>query len=183
LLSRSFFHLLFEGACDDMTDKTYNVLFLCTGNSARSVMAEALATTMSRGRLKGFSAGSKPTGKVNPFAIEQLKKIGYPVENTRSKSWDEFAAADAPGMDFIITVCDNAAGEACPIWPGHPATAHWGFEDPAAVEGTDEEKRASFERICLQIARRMDAFVSLPLQDLEPDAVQQALRKIGETPV
>jgi arsenate reductase len=175
-------HLL-QVMADRMTNQTYNVLFLCTGNSARSVMAEALATTMSQGRLKGFSAGSKPTGKVNPFAIEQVKKMGYPVENLRSKSWDEFAAPDAPGMDFIITVCDNAAGEACPIWPGHPPTAHWGFEDPAAVEGTDEEKRASFERICRQIAKRMEAFVSLPLHELEPDAVQQALRKIGEAPV
>jgi arsenate reductase len=175
-------HLL-QVMADRMTNQTYNVLFLCTGNSARSVMAEALATTQSCGRLNGFSAGSKPTGKVNPFAIEQVKKMGYPTENLRSKSWDEFAAPDAPGMDFIITVCDNAAGEACPIWPGHPATAHWGFEDPAAVEGTDEEKRASFERICGQIAKRMEALVSLPLHDLEPDAVRQALRKIGETPV
>jgi arsenate reductase len=168
---------------DDMTNKTYNVLFLCTGNSARSIMAEALATTMSRGRFQGFSAGSKPTGKVNPFAIEQVQKTGYPVENLCSKSWDEFAGTDAPRMDFIITVCDNAAGEVCPIWPGHPSTAHWGFEDPAAVEGADEEKRASFERICRQIAKRMEAFVSLPLHELEPEAVRQALRKIGETPV
>lgn len=166
-----------------MTDKTYNVLFLCTGNSARSIMAEALATTMSKGRIKGFSAGSKPTGKVNPFAIEQVTTTGYPAADLRSKSWDEFAASGAPRMDFIITVCDNAAGEACPFWPGHPATAHWGFEDPAAVDGGDEEKRAAFERIFGQIKARMQAFVSLPLDTWGADAVGEAVRKIGETPV
>ena len=166
-----------------MTEKTYNVLFLCTGNSARSIMAEALVTTMGKGRFRGFSAGSKPGGKVNPFAIEQVRKTGYPVDDLRSKSWDEFAAPDAPHMDFIITVCDNAAGEACPIWPGHPATAHWGFEDPAAVEGTDEQKRAAFEKIFKQIMARMNSFVSLPLHVLENHAIQQEIRKIGATPV
>jgi arsenate reductase len=166
-----------------MNDKTYNVLFNCTGNSARSIMAEALVTIMGGGRFKGFSAGSKPTGRVNPFAIEQVKQAGYPVEDLRSKSWDEFAAPDAPRMDFIITVCDNAAGEACPIWPGHPATAHWGFEDPAAVEGTDEEKRAAFAAVFVQIKRRMQAFVSLPLHELEEDEIVEAMRKIGRTPV
>jgi len=163
-----------------MTEKTYNILFLCTGNSARSIMAEALATTMSKGRFKGFSAGSKPSGKVNPFAIEQVKKTGYPLDNLRSKSWDEFAAPDAPRMDFIITVCDNAAGEACPIWPGHPTTAHWGFEDPAAMEGSDEEKRAAFEKIFNQITTRMNAFVSLPMHTLDEQAIRQEIRKIGE---
>ena len=166
-----------------MTEKTYNVLFLCTGNSARSVMAEALVTTMSKGRCKGFSAGSKPNGKVNPFAIEQVKKTGYPVDNLRSKSWDEFAEPNASHMDFIITVCDNAAGEVCPIWPGHPATAHWGFEDPAAVEGSDEEKRAAFEKIFKQIETRMNAFVSLPLDALDAQTIQQEIRKIGEIAV
>ena len=166
-----------------MTEKTYNVLFLCTGNSARSIMAEALVTTMGKGRFKGYSAGSKPGGKVNPFAIEQVRKTGYPVDNLRSKSWDEFAASDAPHMDFIITVCDNAAGKACPFWPGHPATAHWGFEDPAAVEGSDEEKRAAFENIFNQIAARMNAFVGLPLHRLDKHAIQQEIKKIGETPV
>jgi arsenate reductase len=166
-----------------MTEKTYNVLFLCTGNSARSIMAEALVTTMSKGRFQGFSAGSKPGGTVNPFAIEQVKKTGYPVDNLRSKSWDEFAAPGAPHMDFIITVCDNAAGETCPYWPGHPATAHWGFEDPAAVEGTDDQKRAAFEKIFKQILARMNTFVSLPVHLLEKHAVQQEIKKIGDTPI
>lgn len=166
-----------------MTDKTYNVLFLCTGNSARSIMAEALVTTMGKGRFRGFSAGSKPGGKVNPFAIEQVEKTGYSLDHLRSKSWDEFAAPDAPHMDFIITVCDNAAGEVCPVWPGHPATAHWGFEDPAAVEGTDEQKRAAFEKIFRQIMVRMNSFVGLPLHQLEKHAIQQEIKKIGDTPV
>lgn len=166
-----------------MTNTTYNVLFLCTGNSARSIMAEALVSVMSNGRFQGYSAGSKPGCKVNPFAIEQVQKIGYSIDKLRSKSWDEFAALDAPHMDFIITVCDNAAGEVCPIWPGHPATAHWGFEDPAAVEGTDEEKRATFEKIFRQIRARMQAFLNLPLHTLEKHAIHQQLRQIGEEPV
>jgi arsenate reductase len=166
-----------------MTNKTYNVLFLCTGNSARSIMAEALVTTMSKGRLQGFSAGSKPGGRITPFAIEQVKKTGYPVENLRSKSWNEFAGPDAPHMDFIITVCDNAAGEVCPFWPGHPATAHWGFEDPAAVEGTDEEKRTAFERIFQQITARMEVFVSLPIDQLDRDTIQQKIKNIGNAPL
>ena len=166
-----------------MSDKSYNVLFLCTGNSARSIMAEALVSTMSKGRLKGFSAGSHPGGSVNPFAIEQVGKTGYPVDNLRSKSWDEFAAPGAPRMDFIITVCDNAAGETCPVWPGHPATAHWGFEDPAAVEGTDAEKRLAFEKVFKQILARMNTFVSLPLHMLEKHAIQHEIDKIGNTPV
>lgn len=166
-----------------MTDKTFNVLFLCTGNSARSIMAEALVTTMGKGRFQGFSAGSKPGGTVNPFAIEQVRKTGYQVAKLRSKSWDEFAGPHAPNMDFIITVCDNAAGEVCPHWPGHPATAHWGFEDPAAVEGTDEQKRAAFEKVFKQILARMNSFVSLPVQMLDKHAIQREIDKIGDTPV
>lgn len=166
-----------------MTSKTYNVLFLCTGNSARSIMAEALISTMGKGQFQGYSAGSKPGGKVNPFAVEKVKETGYPLENLRSKSWDEFARPGAPHMDFIITVCDNAAGEVCPIWPGHPASAHWSFEDPAAVEGSDEVKRASFEKIFRQIRARMNAFVNLPLHMLDKSAIQHEIRKIGETPV
>ncbi len=164
-------------------DRTYNILFLCTGNSARSIMAEALVTTLSKGRFQGFSAGSKPGGTVNPFAIELVKQTGYPIENLRSKSWDEFALPDAPHMDFIITVCDNAAGEVCPIWPGHPSTAHWGFEDPAAVEGSDEEKRAAFERIFRQIGTRMRNFLSLPLHTLDKHAIQREIKAIGEKAV
>ncbi|SNS68124.1 protein tyrosine phosphatase [Noviherbaspirillum humi] len=166
-----------------MTDETCNILFLCTANSARSIMAEALATTMSQGRFKGFSAGSKPGGKVNPFAIEQVRKTGYPVDDLRSKSWEEFAAPGAPRMDLIITVCDNAAGEACPVWPGHPVTAHWGFEDPAAVQGTNDVKRDAFERIFRQIGARMNVLVSLPLHALDRQALQQEIRKIGAMPV
>ena len=166
-----------------MTRKTYNVLFLCTGNSARSIMAEALITTMGKGRFRGFSAGSHPGGKVNPFAIEQVKSTGYPIDGLRSKSWDEFAAPDAPQMDFIITVCDNAAGEVCPVWPGHPVSAHWGFEDPAAVEGSDEEKRAAFSKIFRQIMTRMNTFVNLPVDMLDKNAIRSEMQKIGDTPV
>jgi len=166
-----------------MSNQRLNVLFLCTGNSARSIMAEALVTTMGRGQFQGYSAGSNPNGIVNPFAIEQVKKTGYSTDNLRSKRWDEFAAPGAPHMDFIITVCDNAAGEVCPIWPGHPASAHWGFEDPAAVEGSDEEKRAAFERIFKQIMARIHAFVSLPHHLLEKHAIHHEIQKIGTTPV
>ncbi|RZI42540.1 arsenate reductase ArsC [Herbaspirillum sp. HC18] len=166
-----------------MTEKTYNVLFLCTGNSARSIMAEALVTTMGKGRFRGFSAGSHPGGKVNPFAIEQVKATGYSVDNLRSKSWDEFAGMDAPQMDFIITVCDNAAGEVCPVWPGHPVSAHWGFEDPAAAEGTDEEKRAVFSKVFKQIMSRMNTFVNLPVNMLDKNAIRAEMQKIGETKV
>ena len=166
-----------------MQEKVYNVLFLCTGNSARSIMAEALVATMGKGRFKGFSAGSHPGGTVNPFAIEQVTNTGYPINDLRSKSWDEFGTPDAPHMDFIFTVCDNAAGETCPYWPGHPMSAHWGFEDPAAVVGTDEEKRAAFQRIFRQIMARMNIFVSLPLHMLEKNAIQREIQAIGETSV
>lgn len=166
-----------------MTDKTYNVLFLCTGNSARSIMAEALVTTLGKGRFRGFSAGSHPGGTVNPFAIEQVKSTGYPIENLRSKSWDEFAAPDAPQMDFIITVCDNAAGETCPYWPGHPLSAHWGFEDPAAAVGTDEEKRAVFNKVFRQIMARVNVFVNLPLHMLEKNAIKREMDAIGASQV
>jgi len=168
-----------------MIKQTYNVLFLCTGNSARSVMSEALVTILGKGRFKGYSAGSKPTGKVNPFAIEQIKNFdpGYPTEDMRSKSWDEFALQDAPHMDVIVTVCGNAAGETCPYWPGRPATAHWGYEDPAHVEGTDQDKRAAFAKVFHQIQKRMEAFVALPIESMDADAIRQAAKKIGEIPV
>jgi arsenate reductase len=166
-----------------MSDKTYNVLFLCTGNSARSVMSEALVTILGKGRFKGFSAGSKPSGRVNPFAIEQIKAFdpSYPVEEFRSKSWDEFAQPDAPHMDFIVTVCDNAAGETCPYWPGRPATAHWGYEDPHGE--TEREARASFHKVFSQIRKRMEAFVALPIETMSADEVRQAAKKIGEISV
>ena len=167
-----------------MTDKN-NVLFLCTGNSARSVMSEALVTILGKGRFKGYSAGSRPTGKVNPFAIEQIRQFDptYPTGDMRSKSWDEFALPDAPHMDFIVTVCDNAAGETCPYWPGRPATAHWGYEDPAGVEGSDDDKRAAFSKVFQQIRKRMEAFVALPIESMDADTIRQAARKIGEIPV
>lgn len=164
-----------------MTDKTYNVLILCTGNSARSIMAEALINTMGNGRFHAYSAGSTPTGKVNPFAIEKVASVKYPTENLRSKSWDEFATADAPKMDFIITVCDNAAGEVCPIWPGQPVSAHWGFEDPAAVEGTDEEKRRAFDKVFRLMLTRVGLFVNLPLKMLDNTAIKQELTNIAKT--
>jgi arsenate reductase (thioredoxin) len=163
--------------------KTYNILFLCTGNSARSVMAEAFTWAAGKGRFNTYSAGSHPTGRINRFAIEQIASTGYPSDWLRSKSWDEFALPDAPQMDFIITVCDNAAGEVCPFWPGHPATAHWGFEDPAAVEGTDEEKRAAFSKVARQIGQRVSLFTSLPLHILDANAIQHEVKKIGQTPV
>lgn len=163
-----------------MTEKTYNVLFLCTGNSARSIMAEALITTMGQGRFKGFSAGSFPAGTVNPLAIEQIQTTAYPLTALRSKSWEEFAAADAPVMDFIITVCDNAAGEVCPVWPGHPVTTHWGFEDPAAVTGSDEAKRATFHKVFREIMSCVNSFVSLPAHILEKNTIHQELKAIRE---
>jgi arsenate reductase len=153
-----------------MSDKPYNVLVLCTGNSARSIMAEALLNTLGMGRIRAYSAGSHPTGKVNPFAIEEVEGLGYPLKNLRSKSWDEFARPDAPKMDFVITVCDIAAGEVCPVWPGKPLTAHWGFEDPAAVQGTDEEKRRAFRKVFHEIRARVASFVNLPLRSVDKTA-------------
>ncbi|MGE0071946.1 MAG: arsenate reductase ArsC [Thiomonas sp.] len=166
-----------------MDHKVYNVLVLCTGNSARSIMGEALINTLGRGRFRAYSAGSHPGGVVNPFAIEQLKAIGYPTQTLRSKSWDEFAQPGAPEMDFVFTVCDKAAGETCPIWPGHPMTAHWGFEDPAAVQGSDDDKRRAFQKVFHQIRSRVQSFVSLPLDKLDAAAIRREIVKIGQTPV
>jgi arsenate reductase len=163
--------------------KPYNILVLCTGNSARSIIGEALFNTMGTGRFKAYSAGSHPTGRVNPFAIEQVRELGYPVENLRSKSWDEFAAPGAPELDFVVTVCDKAAGEMCPLWPGQPVTAHWGFPDPAAVEGTDEEKRAFFAKTLRQMRNRVQLFLSLPLESLDRLAIEKKMRDIGREPV
>jgi arsenate reductase len=163
--------------------KPYNILVLCTGNSARSIMAEALLNTMGAGRFKAYSAGSHPTGRVNPLATEQVRSLGCLVESLRSKSWDEFARPDAPVMDFILTVCDNAAGEVCPVWPGKPVTAHWGFPDPAAVTGTEEEKRAAFARTMHQIRNRVQLFMSLPLETLDRMAVESRIRALGNEPL
>ena len=145
-----------------MSDRPYNVLFLCTGNSARSILAEALITHWGRGRFRGFSAGSFPKGQVHPLAIELLQRMDLPTADLRSKSWDEFAATDAPPLDFIITVCDNAAAEVCPIWPGNPLTAHWGIADPAAVEGSDAEKAAAFRKALTELETRIRLFVDAP---------------------
>jgi arsenate reductase (thioredoxin) len=164
-----------------MNAKTYNVLFLCTGNSARSVMAEAILENLGKGRFRAFSAGSHPAGRVNPFAEELLKSKGFKTDKFRSKGWDEFARAGAPQMDFIFTVCDNAAGEQCPIWPGHPATAHWGFEDPAAFAGPDAEKRRFFERIFQEISARIRLFLALPLEKIDRMSLLNELNKIGKT--
>jgi len=166
-----------------MGEKVYNVLFLGTRNSARSIMAEALLTTMGKGRFRGFSAGSEPTGKVNPHALEQLATTGYPLEQLRSKSWEEFTEPHAPQMDFVFTLCDNAAGETCPLWPGHPISAHWGFEDPAAIDGPEEQQRALFQKVSHQIRLRMSIFVSLPLQMLEKNAIHDEVTAIGRTPI
>ncbi len=161
-----------------MTDKQYNVLVLCTGNSARSILGEVLFNTLGRGKFKAYSAGSKPAGRVNPGAIELLQERGFGIDGLRSKSWDEFAAPGAPEIDFIFTVCDNAAGETCPIWPGKPATAHWGIPDPAHVEG-DEARRAAFRRAYDQLARRIQLFMSLPIEKLDKLTLKEKLTEIG----
>lgn len=162
-----------------MSEKIYTVLFLCTGNSARSIMAEAMLNALGKGRFKAYSAGSHPTGAVNQFAVEQIKHVGVNADDLRSKSWDEFAADNAPHMDFVITVCDKAAGETCPYWPGQPMTAHWGFQDPAEVEGSDEIKRQAFAKICREIKTRLDIFLNLPISKLERLAIQRELDNIG----
>lgn len=158
-------------------EKTYNVLVLCTGNSARSILGEVLFNVLGKGKFKAYSAGSHPAGSVNPGALEWLQLQGYSSEGLRSKSWDEFAAA--PQFDFIFTVCDNAAGETCPIWPGKPATAHWGIPDPAHVEG-EEARRAAFKRAAEQLARRIQLFMSLPIEKLDKLTLKQKLAEIGQ---
>jgi len=162
-----------------MTDGKRNVLFLCTGNSARSVLAEVLLNSIAPARFKAHSAGSQPKGAVNRYALELLEKNRLPTTGLRSKSWGEFARPGAPQMDFVFTVCDQAAGEVCPVWPGQPVTAHWGIEDPAAVEGTDEQKRRAFVRAFAQLQHRLTIFSSLPLDKLDRLALQQRLREIG----
>ena len=165
-----------------MNDRTYTVLFLCTGNSARSILAESIVNHLGSGRFKGFSAGSQPKGEVHPYALELLASLGLPSTGLHSKSWDVFAVAGAPRMDFIFTVCDNAAGEACPVWPGQPMTAHWGIPDPAAVSGRDVEQRAAFRAAFASLETRIRMFMSLPLATLDGTALKQRLDAIGHTP-
>ena len=163
-----------------MNERVFNVLFLCTGNSARSILAEAILNHNGKGRFRAYSAGSHPAGTVNPCAIELLRQHGLGVADLRSKSWDEFAAAAAPRLDFVFTVCDNAAGEVCPIWPGQPVTAHWGVADPAAVEGSDEQKRRAFLRAYVQLHARIGQFLSLPLGTIDRLSLQAQLDEIGK---
>lgn len=161
-----------------MSEKQYNVLILCTGNSARSILGEVLFNTLGKGKFKAYSAGSKPAGKVNPGALEWLNANGHSTEGLRSKSWDEFAAPGAPEFDFIFTVCDNAAGEACPLWLGKPATAHWGIPDPAHIEG-DGARRAAFNKAAEQLARRIQLFMALPFEKLDKMVLKEKLSEIG----
>jgi arsenate reductase (thioredoxin) len=162
-----------------MNERVFNVLFLCTGNSARSILAEAILNSFGQGRFRAFSAGSHPAGKVNPFAIELLQKQNLGTSGLRSKNWDEFAAAGAPHLDFVFTVCDNAAREVCPVWPGKPMTAHWGIADPAAVAGSDEEKRKAFSAAFKLLHRRITLLTSLPLAKLDAIAIKRELDQIG----
>ena len=166
-----------------MTDRQYHVLFLCTGNSARSILAEALINHWGKGRFVGYSAGSRPAGRVNPISLELLQHMQLPTEGLRSKSWDEFAAPGAPPLDFVFTVCDNAAGEQCPFWPGQPMTAHWGVEDPAAVEGTDTEKWLAFRKAFRELENRIRIFVNLKISSLDRLSLQNRLQEIGKTRV
>jgi arsenate reductase len=164
-----------------MTERRYNVLFLCTGNSARSIIAEALLNYWGKGRFRAYSAGSHPKDHVHPLAIEVLHQNHIPTMNPRSKSWDEFATPDAPPLDFVFTVCDNAAQEVCPIWPGQPMTAHWGIHDPAAVSGSDEERYRAFQKAFRELDARLKIFTSLRIEALDQIALQQQLDAIGQS--
>ena len=162
-----------------MTDRIYNVLFLCTGNSARSILAEAILNQIGKGRFRAYSAGSHPAGKVNPYVLEMLAAQNLPVAELRSKSWDEFAAPGAPALDFVFTVCDNAAGEVCPVWPGQPVSAHWGIEDPVAVEGDDAARRHAVHTALQLLNRRISVFINLPFAKLDKMALKQEVDSIG----
>lgn len=164
-----------------MSDRPYNVLFLCTGNSARSILAEAALNRWSAGKFRAFSAGSQPKGQVHPFTLELLQQLQLPIDGLRSKSWDEFARDGAPRLDFVFTVCDNAAGEVCPIWPGQPMSAHWGVEDPAAVQGTDDLKRNAFKKAFRELEARIRIFASLPIATLERMHLKQRVDEIGRS--
>ncbi|WP_205191639.1 arsenate reductase ArsC [Burkholderia sp. LMG 13014] len=162
-----------------MTDTTYSALFICTGNSARSILAEGLLNELGQGRFRAWSAGSHPKGEVHPLALATLERLRLPTTGYRSKSWDEFVVPGAPLFDFIFTVCDNAAGEACPLWPGQPVSAHWGVPDPAAVVGTEEQQRKAFMDAAITLRRRIELFLSLPLQRLDAMSLQRELHDIG----
>ena len=162
-----------------MSDKVYKVLFLCTGNSARSVMAEALLNSLGQGRFRAYSAGSHPIGTVNPFALALLERPNHDVSELRSKDWLEFESKNAPVMDIVITVCDQAAGEICPVWPGRPVTAHWGLPDPAAAEGSDAEKRLAFATVYRELVTRIETLVALPVEQLDRLTLQSRLRELG----
>ena len=162
-----------------MSSRIYNVLFLCSGNSARSIMAEALLNTLGSGMFRGYSAGSHPAGAVNPLTLALLERNNFPVDGLRSKSWDEFAQPDAPAMDFVLTVCDQAAGEVCPLWPGQPMTAHWGVEDPVAVHGTEEDKYKAFSSVFMILRTRVGLLVSLPIEKLDKLSLQKELHTIA----
>ena len=164
-----------------MSDKVYNVLFICTGNSARSILAEGLMNHLGAGRFRAYSAGSHPNGTVNPFALQTLAERRIPTDGFRSKSWDEFALSGAPKLDFAFTVCDNAAGEVCPVWPGQPMTAHWGVPDPAAVEGTDTQMAKAFMDTAITLKRRIELMLSLPLNSLAGMSLQREIDRIGKT--
>lgn len=164
-----------------MSQRPYNVLFLCTGNSARSILAEALITRWGGGKFVGYSAGSFPKGEVNPLTLQFLRQVKLPTEGLRSKSWDEFARPDAPPLDFVITVCDQAAGEVCPVWPGQPITAHWGVQDPAAAEGSEQAKLAVFNKVFRELEARIKILCSLPLASLDRVRIQQHVDEIGRT--
>lgn len=163
-------------------ERTYNLLFLCTGNSARSILAESLLTHWGQGRFRSFSAGSFPKGQVHPLALALLKRMNLPSEGLRSKSWEEFAKPEAPQLDFIFTVCDNAAGEVCPVWPGKPMTAHWGIPDPAAVEGSDADKALAFRKAFKELETRIKLFVELPVGSLDQMTLREKLSAIGQPP-
>ncbi len=162
------------------SEKVFNVLFLCTGNSARSIIAEAILNRMGAGRFKAFSAGSLPKGEVHPYSIDLLAELNCPTGGLRSKSWDEFAGDDSPEFDFVVTVCDNAAGEVCPVWPGHPMTAHWGIPDPAAAEGTEAERRSAFADAHRRLTDRLARFVKLPLGSLDKSSLRRRLDEIAQ---
>lgn len=162
-----------------MSDTPYNILFLCTHNSARSILAEGLVNKLGKGRFKGHSAGSQPSGRVNPLALETLESLGIDTTDMHSKSWEAYAAPDAPKMDFIITVCDSAAGEACPYWPGSPMTAHWGFPDPSLVEGDEDAKRAAFAKTAQAISHRLSLFLSLPHDSLDRMSLLKEVKALG----